>query len=176
MRHFFLVSGALYLLSLVLLCGQSCYGSEPLPKFGPGTKAWSGLLDAFRIHTEESKKTIAIQAEKADSIQERKLANILLREWELPSDSPELAQPRPLEMPEVQIERGRQVEGGIFLAKISVDAQGRVTNAELIHKPTDKRVHEAILKSTAIALFRPAYKNGQFVEGQAVVTIRIEVR
>jgi hypothetical protein len=149
--------------------------TPPIEKTGPGSKKWSELLRAFEKHTEESKLFIEKIANSKECSMEKKLAALLLLEWDLNPESKFLKVPRIVYQEPYRYEKNRVVKGGTVYAKIETDSIGNLLNVDFIKIMDDAYVKDMILESLNKSCYRPPFINGKFTAGSGHIIIHIDV-
>lgn len=135
---------------------------------------WSQLLKAFLVHDVQSKTFVDKLAQTGAHPNGRALAAILLQEWDLPPDSETLTHPRAVFVPKLPPE-DRETKGETFVIKVSVTDDGRVARTVFVTPRGQTRLGHLVDQKVHDALFRPAFRGGRFVAGEAVVRYTVEV-
>jgi hypothetical protein len=166
----------LILLIVVLtLLNQSSFCTETIDE---PTQLWKDLLKAFERHDNDSKSFLQKVSTQKENVLESKLAHVLLEDWVLTADSDTLNNPKAvrLKTPERNAFPKGKIPGGVIPIELKVDSQGIVKSAKLIHSESESEVTDIILRDIKTSMFRPAFQNGKFVEKNAIITVRIEVK
>ena len=160
----FCASNTPCLLAIILMllpghvAGQS---AEEVPEM---EALWHRLLALSLEHTTEAKEDIVRVGEEAPEPEIRKLAEVLLEEWDLDRASSRLQRPALLEKPEINWPGEKEVKDypPIFILRIAVNADGLVEDIKL-SKGSKGEVFERIVDELRLARFRPALVEGKYV-------------
>jgi hypothetical protein len=144
-------------------------GAPPLAEAKEDAVVWERLLEAALERGPEALEFIEhAEGDETLSEAERKLASILREEWDWPPEHERLRQPRiawrrhPLP--------GDLPPGERFsrMPSIAVDgtvtAEGELVGVRLEATTANPKLDEVILASAAEARYRPAVRDGQYVE------------
>ena len=146
-------------------------GSQP-PR--PST-VWSALLEAFTRHDERGKAAVQTAARHVRESPERQLARVLLDEWGPPLQRERLEHPEIVLLPGVAPST-RTVTMEIFDLNVRVGPDGRVLAAEFVKPPQQPPLSREVLAKVRAALFRPSFREGRFVESEAVIQFTVHVK
>jgi outer membrane biosynthesis protein TonB len=146
-------------------------GSQP-PQL---SATWSALLEAFTRHDERGKAAVQSAAGHVRDSPERRLARTLLDEWGPPVQRERLEQPEIVLLPGVA-PSARIITMEIFDLNVRVGPDGRVLTAEFVTPPQQPELSREVLAKVRAALFRPSFRDGRFVESQAVVQYTVHVK
>jgi hypothetical protein len=139
---------------------------------------WSLLLDSFETHTEDSKARI--QAAMLDSRDERirSLAEWLLGEWDLAAARDVLSEPAKVFRPDLAPEDAPSGQRfTTYVAMVAVISRiGVPENVEVLKNSSgDMDVEAVAVASFERSLFRPAFRDGRFVEREYLMLFRFDV-
>jgi hypothetical protein len=140
----------------------------------PSTE-WSALLEAFTRHDERGKAVVQNAAGHVRESPERGLARMLLAEWGPPVRPERLQRPEIVLLPRV-VPSTRTVTMEIFDLNVRVGPDGRVVAAAFLKPPQQPRLSREVLAKVRAALFRPAFRDGRFVESEAAMEYTVHVK
>ena len=165
--------GVLCAICIGLALPQSPVSAESqMPRLSP---KWSALLEAFTRHDERGKVLVQDAAGHMRDSPERELARTLLDEWGPPVQRERLEQPEIVLLPSVAPST-RTVTMEIFDLNVRVGSDGRVVAAAFVKPPQQPWLSREVLAKVRAALFRPAFRDGRFVESEVVMTYTVHVR
>jgi hypothetical protein len=133
------------------------------------------LLEAFTRHDERGKAVVQRAAGHVRDSPERELARMLLDDWRPPVQSERLQQPETVLVPSVA-PSSRTVRLEIFILNVRVGPDGRVVAAAFLKPPQQPRLSREVLAKVRAALFRPAFRDGRFVESEFVMEYTVHVK
>jgi hypothetical protein len=133
------------------------------------------LLEAFTRHDERGKAAVQKAAGHVRDSPERELARTLLDDWGPPVQSERLQQPETVLVPSVS-PSSRTVRLEIFILNVHVGPDGRVVAAAFVKPPQQPWLSREVLAKVRAALFRPAFRDGRFVESEFVMTYTVHVK
>jgi hypothetical protein len=137
------------------------------------------MLDCALTQSSECKEDLSEWLRK--DIETSSLASIVLEEWALSLDDPSLAQPRLVWSPEltredVQAMVPERVEWSFIVIRGKVDRVGRPYGGKVLKASKYPRLDKAVLDAFTSSCYRPARKGSKFVDAEAVLSFRLEVR
>jgi hypothetical protein len=108
---------------------------------------------------------------------EKRLAILLIDQWDLPKDSPNLRTPKPISTPDLSsLKRFKAVQGGALPIKVYVDPIGFVKKLRFVHPMKNQDIQNAISEEIMRTPFCPAFVDGKFSKGWGIVLLNIDVR
>ena len=146
-------------------------GSPP-PR--PSTE-WSALLEAFTRHDERAKAVVQNAAGHVRESPERQLARLLLDEWGPPVQRERLEHPKIVLLPSVA-HSTRIVTMEIFDLNVRIGSDGRVVAAAFVKPPQQPWLSREVLVKVRAGLFRPAFRDGRFVESEADIEYTVHAK
>lgn len=183
--------GAVSRIALCLVAPLFLPGAPVLPVCQPQLEAlsalcgqraraqWAQILTACAQHGPTDKGIVTSMLREPPCLPLKRLVDVVLEEWELPSASGEFHQPRPVWCPPVE---GPEVAAA--LAKLPVPlasfvvvngrvgANGAILDAAVASGSTSQVLDGLVLNALKQCLFRPALGPNGFVEHLATVTWR----
>jgi hypothetical protein len=132
-------------------------------KEGVGSDKWLEILSAFEKHDLNSKILIEKYAKEKYNSLEKKLAEQLLKEWEITENLYDLMHPFPLKYGKYKILRGKKFAACTVIIELKVTEIGSVEEAKLIKSPIPNLPID--LSGFKQSAFRPAFDGKKFVPG-----------
>jgi hypothetical protein len=136
---------------------------------------WASALTAFVTHDAGAQAALIKKADTAVSPHVKTLAKRLLLEWDISQHRESLSRPRPIHVPRMQ-PGSSIVTAEFFMLIVEVDETGLVRQASFARPPGQASLGSEVLAKVKASLFRPAFKGGRFVAGQADLEYSIEVK
>ncbi len=136
---------------------------------------WSNLLAAFVRHDGPSRSLIDKMAQTSRNVSVRNLAAVLKQEWDLPRGDDSFKHPRSVFVPSVPPANAK-ASTEVFVLQVAVTEDGRVSKAVFTKSTEQTELSEEVLERAKRALFRPAYQQGVFVAGEAILRYTVELR
>ena len=140
----------------------------------PSTE-WSVLLEAFTRHDDRGRALVQNASRSVRESPERRLARVLSDEWGPPLQPDRLRHPVSVLVPRL-VASARTAAAEIFVLNVRVGPDGRVVAAQFAKPPHQQRLSRDVLTKVRASLFRPAFRDGRFVESKAVMEYSIELK
>lgn len=144
------------------------------PKSGLGSDKWMEILNAFEKHEFESKNLLKKYASENIISLEKKLAEILLKEWDIIENSYDLSQPYPIKYGRYKLIPGRKFPSCRILIELKVNSIGGVEEAKIIKSPFPNPPIN--IEGYKKSIFRPAFDGKKFVPGNHQFGIQLAGR
>lgn len=183
LRTLAFVSSSLLLLATVALACPGAPGkdmeekpiqSETLPQ------EWPRLLQLALEHTEQAKLSLAKKQATTRVEPIRKLAKLLLDEWDLAPTDNRLETPVLVWRPQPDIDslppQARTVSSPSVLITVDVTSEGDLENIKLLSSSGNPEVDEICLDAAGKALYRPARSGQTYVTTKAVLQYHLDPR
>lgn len=137
---------------------------------------WDRLLQGALDHTAGDRTYVESMAKDAPSERTRRLAVLLLEEWDLDPAHPRLQQPRLVWAPEADLRKlppeSRKRIAPFVIVQGVVGQDGTLQEPRLKASAGSPAVDEAALQAARQAAFRPARRTGGYEEQPASFTLR----
>lgn len=144
------------------------------PKSGVGSDKWMEILNAFERHDFSSKNIIKKYASEKIISLEKKIAEILLKEWDITENSYDLSQPYPIKYGRYKLLPGRKFPPCRIIIELKVNSIGGVDDTKIIKSPfPNPPINIEGYKQSA---FRPAFDGKKFVPGNHQFGIQLAGR
>jgi hypothetical protein len=105
----------------------------------------------------------------------RTLARALIAEWDIPRNREGLARPRAIHIARIA-PSPTIVTLEIFLLSVEVDEIGQVRDARFARPPTQTNLGNEVLSKVKASLFRPAFKDGRFIQAHIDLDYTVHVK
>jgi hypothetical protein len=139
------------------------------PRKRPDVDCWAHTLELGLEHTPKAKAEIARIAEDVEEVPVKRLASVLLEEWDLTSRDQNLASPRPVWAPTIDVV-GEEVKSPLVIIVGEVLSDGSFVPREFKVGSGSESVDERCLEAAKASLFRPARSPKKYIRGPAAVT------
>lgn len=140
--------------------------------------AWDHVLAlGLRRDAESAKELASLKARKECALEIRKAAEVLLDDRIVPHEQhPETAVKVRFKDPDLRSLHLKKQPSQPITLELTIDAQGRVKNAELLQAHSDPKVNEVFLAAARGWLFRPARQGEAWVESKQSFSANVHVR
>jgi hypothetical protein len=155
------------------------YGPPPTtdedqcPPYEPADEQWQALLEAGLERDAEARERVETAVVEGVSEAVRKLAEVLLEEWEWPPDHPRAVQPRAIwyrhpEPDDLPPDARHSLFPSIGVEGV-VTPEGAFVDTRLKESTGNERLDRLILDAAATAGFRPAREGPHYVEHRSML-------
>jgi RHS repeat-associated protein len=155
------------------------YGPPPTtdedqcPPYEPADEQWQALLEAGLERDVEARERVETAVVEGVSEAVRKLAEVLLEEWEWPPDHPRAVQPRAIwyrhpEPDDLPPDARHSLFPSIGVEGV-VTPEGAFVDTRLKESTGNERLDRLILDAAATAGFRPAREGPHYVEHRSML-------
>lgn len=141
-------------------------------------KRRSEMLSRALSHTEADKEYLLGQATSAPDEPARRLAELLLAEWDLPPSSEQLQTPRSAWRPALDLSgldpARMQVRSPATLLEGEVSSEGQLSKWKMIRGTGSRALDAACAEALSKSLFRPAVAGRTYVAAKMVLECRFD--
>lgn len=140
--------------------------------------AWDRVLElGLRRDAESATQLASLKARKECAAEIRKVAEVLLDDRIAEhTQHPETAVKVRFQDPDLRSLHLKKQPSQAIVLEATIDAQGRVKNAELLQPHSDPKVNEVFLAAARGWLFRPARQGDGWVESKQSFSANVHIR